>query len=258
MSKELLLIGTVHLDPEGLGKLSRLLSKERPVAVAVEVSPYGLFYRRKNGRRLRRQLMRRVKRLARELRVSWRVWGQIHAIQTQLREPFEYRTAQRYCRDHGAMLFCIDSSVWSKRWINDQWQDLLSSKNLELLLKQPPADLRDEVGRDYKMATLLLDPGDRSLISVFAQRWAEDPCWQRREAELAQELERLYLRVQKGRLAYAGGWQHLLGPHAGGTLYERLQHLQPRRALINHKISRQQEAGSGQGAAISTEHQAVH
>jgi pheromone shutdown protein TraB len=41
--KELILIGTVHRDPEGSAKLSSLLSKECPVAVAVEVSPYGLF-----------------------------------------------------------------------------------------------------------------------------------------------------------------------------------------------------------------------
>jgi hypothetical protein len=140
------------------------------------------------------------------------------------------------------MLFCIDSSHWSKRWIHDQWQHLLSSKNLKALLKQLPEDLRDEVGRDYKMATLLLGPGDRSLVSAFVRTWTEDPSWQQREAELAQELERLYLGVQKGRLAYAGGWQHLLGPHAGGTLYdphaggtlyERLEHLQPRRVLLD-------------------------
>ena len=66
-------------------------------------------------------------------------------------------------RDNGAMLFCVDSSHWSKRWIHDQWQHLLSSKNLKALLKQLPEDLRDEVGRDYKMATLLLDPGFNPL-----------------------------------------------------------------------------------------------
>lgn len=241
MCKELLLIGTVHRDPEGLTKLSRLLAEEHPVAVAVEVSPYGLFYRHKNGRRLHRQLMRRLKRLANELRVCWRRWGQIDAIQTQLRAPFEYRTAQNYCRDTGAMLFCIDSSDWSKRWIHDQWRHLLSRENLRELLKQLPEDLRDEVGRDYKMATLLLEPGDRSLISGFARRWADDTSWQQREAGLAQELERLYLKVQKGRLAYAGGWQHLLGPHAGGTLYERLEHLQPRRVLLNNGVAGSRE-----------------
>lgn len=231
--KELILIGTVHRDPGGAEKLRKILTKARPVAVAVEVSPYGLFYRYRNGRRLLRRLMRTVKRLAEDLQVSWRRWGQIHAIRTQIQLPFEYRTALSYCRDTGAELSCIDSSTWSKRWIHDQWQHLLSSKNLKALLKQLPEDLRDEVGRDYKMATLLLDPGHRSLISAFAKTWSADLHWQQRETDLARVLEGLYDKVDKGRLAYVGGWQHLLGPNAGGTLYERLEHLQPRRVLLD-------------------------
>ena len=232
--KEFVLIGTVHRDPEGFTKLSRLLAGERPVAVAVEVSPYGLYYRRKNGKHLHRQLMRRVNRLANELKVSWRRWGQIDAIRTQLRAPFEYRSAQKYCRDTGAILFCIDSSLWSKRWIQHQWQHLLSSENLESLLKQLPEDLKDEVVRGYRLADLLLRPKEHSLVSVFARTWSADPSWGYREAGLAQALMRLYLQVQKGRLAYVGGWQHLLGPNAGGTIFERLEHLRPRRVLLDN------------------------
>ena len=226
--KELLLIGTVHRDPDGLAKLSKLLAEERPVAVAVEVSPYGLYYRRKNGKHLHRQLMKRVNRLANKRKVSWRRWGQIDAIRTQLRAPFEYRSAQKYCRDTGSMLFCIDSSLWSKRWIH-----LLSSENLEALLTQLPEDFKDEVIRGYRLATLLFRPQKQSLVSVFARTWSTDPSWQYREKLLAQALKRLYLQVQKGRLAYVGGWQHLLGPNAGGTIFERLEHLQPRRVLLS-------------------------
>ena len=232
--KELVLIGTVHQDPDGLAKLSSLLALERPVAVAVEVSPYGLYYRRKNGKHLHRQLMKRVNRLAKELKVSWRRWGQIHAIRIQLRAPFEYRSAQKYCRDTGAMLFCIDSSIWSKRWIQHQWQHLLSSENLEALLKQLPGDLRDEVVRGYRLAALLLRPEEQSLVSVFSGTWSADPSWEYREKELARALRRLYLQVQEGRLAYVGGWQHLLGPNAGGTIFERLEKLRPRRVLMDN------------------------
>ena len=104
--KELILIGAVHRDPHGAVKLGKLLAKERPVALAVEVSPYGLFYRQRNSRHLRRLLVKRVKRLARKWKVSWRHWGQINAIEIQLALPFEYRMAQKYCRDTGAALTC--------------------------------------------------------------------------------------------------------------------------------------------------------
>ena len=235
LGKELLLIGAVHRDPHGAVKLRNLLADERPVALAVEVSPYGLFYRQRNSRRLRRRLIRRVKRLARNLRVSWRDWGQINAIHVQLAVPFEYRIAQKYCRDTGAALACIDSSLWSKGWIKEHWQQSLSSENLEVLLKCSPEILAEEVEREYKIAAHLLNNEEQFLASAFLRVWSADRLWQQREMELAQTLEETYARVQEGRIAYVGGWQHLLRPGSGGTLYDRVKHLQPRRILLSSR-----------------------
>jgi hypothetical protein len=233
LAKELLLIGAVHRDPQGAVKLGKLLTEERPVSLAVEISPYGLFYRRKNSRHLRRRLIRRAKRLADKLEVSWRDWGQVNALEIQLAVPFEYRIAQKYCRDTGAALACIDSSLWSKGWIDEHWQQLLSSENLEVLLKCPPATFAEEVEREYKMAAHLLNKEEQFLASAFVRVWSGDPLWQQREMELAQALEETYARVQEGRVAYVGGWQHLLRPSSGGTLYDRVKHLQPRRILLS-------------------------
>ena len=231
--KELLLIGTVHRDPDGAAKLRKLLADERPVALAVEVSPYGLFYRQKNCRPLLRCLMRRVRRLAHDLKVTWRDWGQIEAMRLQLQIPFEYRMAQRYCRDTGAAISCIDSSLWSKSWINDHWQQLLSSENLKGLLEHYPVNLAEEVERENKIAALLFNSPERSLAAAYTRPWSTDHSWQKREVGLAKMVEKTYARVRGGRVAYVGGWQHLLGPRAGGTLYERIEHLQPRRVLLD-------------------------
>jgi hypothetical protein len=231
--KELLLIGTVHRDPEGALKLRRILTKERPIAVAVEVSPYALLYRRRNGRRLRRRLIREVSRCAQTLGVSWRCWGQIRAIKAQLLEPYEYREALRYCRDTGAALSCLDFSKWSKRIIHNQWQELLSRDNLVALLEQTPKNIADEVQRSYRLALRLLSHQGQDLVRVFTESWITDPNWERREAELTSGLQRLYGRLQEGRLAYVGGWHHLLRPSGIGTLFERLEHLRPRRLLLH-------------------------
>ena len=239
LGKELLLIGAVHRDPHGAVKLRNLLADERPVALAVEVSPYGLFYRQRNSRYLRRRLIRKVKRLTGNFRVSWRDWGQINAIEIQLAVPFEYRMAQKYCRDTGAALACIDSSLWSKGWIHKHWQQMLSSENLEILLECSPVTLAEEVEREYKVAAHLLNKQEQSLASAFTRAWSADPLWQQREMELAQGLEETYAGVQEGRVAYVGGWQHLLRPSTGGTLYDRVKHLQPRRILLHD------EAGVG-------------
>lgn len=244
--KELLLIGTVHRDPDGAAKLGKLLAQERPIALAVEVSPYGLFYRRRNYRPLLARLMKRVRRLAHDTKVSWRDWGQIEAMRIQLQIPFEYRMAQRYCRDTGAGISCIDSSLWSKSWINEYWQQLLSSENLKGLLERSATNHAEEVGREYRIAALLLSKPERSLSAAFTRPWSTDHNWQKREMELAKMVEKTYARVQGGPLAYVGGWQHLLGPNAGGTLYERLEHLQPRRVLLDDgaRGSTQQAADS--------------
>jgi len=171
--------------------------------------------------------------LARKLDVSWRDWGQINAIEIQLAVPFEYRMAQNYCRDTGAAIACIDSSLWSKGWIDEQWQRLLSSENLKVLLKCSPETLTEEVEREYRVAAHLLKEQEQSQASAYTQAWSGDPLWQQREMELAQALEETYARVQEGRVAYVGGWQHLLRPSTGDTLYAQVEHLQPRRILLN-------------------------
>ena len=234
--KELILIGTVHRDPDGAARLRRLLAREGPAAVAVEVSPYGLYYRIRNGRRLRRRLMRKVRRAAEAMKVSWCEWGQIHAIRAQLAVPFEYRSGLTYCRERGAALSCLDSSHWSKTWIDTQWQQLLSPDNLISLLQQIPENLRQEVRKGYQLAASLLNAEEQFPVSAFVRSWSADPRWQQREAELTRGLQRLYRQLPRGRLTYVGGWQHLLGPNAGGTLYERLAHLKPRRILLNQRL----------------------
>jgi len=231
--KELVLIGTVHRDPAGFYKLRKILEHERPAAVAVEMSPYGLSYRRRNGHRLQCLLRRRLKRLANAHNVAWREWGQIDAIKAQLMIPFEYRVALKYCRDSDGKLECIDSSSWSKRHIHDQWEHLLSTENLKALIKQSPNNHAEEVKREYKIANLLLTQPQQSFVSAFTQAWSGDPEWQQRELELTQALEGMYASMYKGKLAYVGGWQHLVGRESGSTLYDRLIRLQPRRVLLS-------------------------
>lgn len=234
--KELILIGTVHRDPDGAARLRRLLTRVGPAAVAVEVSPYGLYYRRRNGRRLRRRLMRKVRRAAEAMKVSWWEWGQIHAIRAQIAVPFEYRSGLAYCHERGAAFSCLDSSHWSKTWIDTQWQQLLSRENLISLLQQIPENLRQEVRKSYQLAARLLNAKEQFPVSAFVRSWLADPRWQRREAELARGLQRLYGQLPRGRLAYVGGWQHLLGANAGGTVYERLAQLKPKRILLNKRL----------------------
>jgi hypothetical protein len=231
--KELVLVGTNHRDPDGTTKLVRLLTRESPSIVAVEVSPYGLYYRHRNGRSLERRFKGAVGHLSERLGVSWRRWGQLLAIHSQLKMPFEYRSALRYCRDTGGSLVCLDESSWSKRWIHEHWQQLLSRENVAVLLRQEPENLLQGVKGDYSLAERLVHCEKPELVSAFVREWLVDQDWEKREARLATKLVRLYGQLGEGRLVYVGGWQHLLSPTGVDTLYDRVRHLKPRRLLLH-------------------------
>jgi len=236
--KELVLVGTVHRDPDGFTKLAAVLARERPGAVAVEVSPYGLLFRCREGRRLRRQFERRLRRWGKAPGRAWQDWGQLCAINSQLALPFEYRAALRYCRDTGASLSVMDLSSWSKEAIQAQWPQMVSPENLRIISAEPPEALRLLVGRDYEMAARLLRGPSQSLIPALLGSWTKDPAWKQREVHLAARVTELFGEMQAGRLVYVGGWQHLVGSGGCGTLYERLEHLSPRRVLLADFVKR--------------------
>jgi hypothetical protein len=230
--KELLLIGTVHGDPDGMLRLLGLLKKEEPGLVAVEVSPYGLSYRQRRGRRLERVLRRRLRRVAKRHGLLWEQWGQFQAVVAQLSFPFEYRASLRFCRDSGAVLSCLDLSAMSRELIQTSWDELVSSRNIKALLHEPPEPPHASVKKAYAMASKLLRERQESYLSAFFREWQTDPGWKIREAALAEGIGKRYKTLKSGQLAYVGGWQHLLYPTDTGTLCDRLSHLHPRRILL--------------------------
>lgn len=231
-NKELVLIGTVHGDPDGMLRLLKLLRLERPSLVAVEVSPYGLSYRKRNGRRLRNRMIRRLRQVAVRRGLSYKGRGQVQAIFAQLSLPFEYRAALRFCRDSGAVLWCLDLSEVSRHLIKPFWQELLDFRNLETLLTLPSEDHRILVRKAYVLAARLLRAKDRAYLSSFVEDLETDIGSQGREACLAHRIEKRFAFMDRGKLAYVGGWQHLLYPTRAGTLSDRLMHLCPRRLLL--------------------------
>jgi hypothetical protein len=230
--RELILIGTVHGDPDGMPSLLRLLRHENPVQVAVEVSPYGLSFRQRNGRRLLRLLARRLRRIASASDSPMKRWGPVQAISAQIRFPFEYRASLRYCRDAGAILSCLDLSSLSKHLIRGGWEELIDRKNIGNLCQRNPENLQASTIRAYALAARLLKEKEEARFFVSIRGWQKNVVWQRREAFLAAGLERRLAMMERGRLAYIGGWQHLLSTTGSGTLFERVAHLQPRRLLL--------------------------
>jgi hypothetical protein len=151
---------------------------------------------------------------------------------SQIGAPFEYRISLRFCRESGGALFCLDASSLSRRLIGVEWEDLLSKENISFLAGEPTEDLRESVKRAYALASRLLSDQGEDQGSPFEKGLARDPEWQAREAALARRLVDRFSVMECGRMAYVGGWQHLLKTTRAGTLYDRIGHLGPRRMLL--------------------------
>jgi hypothetical protein len=156
----------------------------------------------------------------------------MQAISTQIGFPFEYRACLRYCRDKGASLSCLDLSSQSRQLIREGWEELISKRNLTILCQQDRENVKDETARAYALASRLMREKQEARLFASIRGWQTDVDWQRREAFLAAGLERRWAKMERGRLAYIGGWQHLLCATESGTLCERLSHLHPRRILL--------------------------
>ena len=86
----LILIGTVHGDPQGQARAGKLLLHLRPDLVTVEISPFSLSYRLKHGRRWQRQLAAALA----ELPAGAERHLAIQRLAAQVALPFEVRAAR--------------------------------------------------------------------------------------------------------------------------------------------------------------------
>ena len=85
----LILIGTVHGDPQGQARAGKLLHHLRPDLVTVEISPFSLGYRLKHGGRWQRQLAAALA----ELPAGAERHLAIQRLAAQVALPFEVRAA---------------------------------------------------------------------------------------------------------------------------------------------------------------------
>jgi hypothetical protein len=211
----LILIGTVHGDPRGYGRVWRLLERLRPEVVTVEISRFSVRYRGAWEGRWRRQLEEALSGLppgASGHPAIQRVAGQIAL-------PFEYRAARDYCRRYGAKCLPLDLGVVSRRHLPRYDRELLNPANLRALAAEPQDSLEDFVTREFRRARSALEralwrpplPGSRETL--------------RREFFVSRRLQRLV--VKGGKIVHLGGWEHLIPWRDGDGLRSWLEEQQP-------------------------------
>jgi len=235
-SGRLYLAGSVHRDPRGEERLTRMLQRLRPALVTVEMSPYAYEYRSLQARPQLLRLERILERLATELgRPAADLAGHpaIADIRDLLALPFEYRAARTYADACGAALELVDLSEISAPKLRQVESGLITYQNLKVLVRQP-TEVLDSGNEGYTSARQLLDEDAPLSLrrSFLAGRRGKEGIGPR-DATMANRIGALLHQWPERRLVHIGGWVHLVDDPEGETLFTRLREWRPRRILLD-------------------------
>ncbi|MEJ5349080.1 MAG: hypothetical protein WHS46_10395 [Desulfosoma sp.] len=227
------LVGTCHRDPQGFGRCRALLKKLNPDVILVEVSPFAVRLRRDHGRFFLKLFLKNLKKASAATHMPFASALRsplIKPIPRQCALPFEFRAARQRFRETGSSFFCVDAVDASRLFMAD-WPELLSSANLERLLKGG-LPLPPSASEQYARARWILAHGNRALRN---RRWNGDSFgwgWHQREQWMEKTVRATLERLRPHRLVYLGGWHHVV-PGDALNLYHRLHDLAPQTVLLD-------------------------
>ncbi len=224
-SSSLVLVGTVHRDPKGFERLLRLLEKEAPGLITVEISPYALDFRAKRSSHLRPILRENLKKIQREDGGTYRQFishGAIQGIFLLLTVPFEWRAAEFYARHLSIKARPIDLSIYSEEKLS-HISELLHPENLRTLLRSESLPVADQVVSQYKQA--------QALWNHPPSAWPNTKEMREREEHMAGEIRALMKEGEK--ILHVGGWEHLIALPQGRSLFDKLRDLDAHRILLS-------------------------
>jgi pheromone shutdown protein TraB len=186
----LILVGTVHLDPDGYDRLGNLLFELKPETVCVDVSQYALEFRRTVGREYR-SLLDNFRREDGSLPPA------LAAVDVQLQIPFEYRAADDYAERRGARVVPVGDSAQSQKLLGHLSRELMTTDNLVELASREEPPLKEQVEKEWERAHRYYRQGSSAAVSL-----------ERTDKRLANQL-----REYAGResVVHVGGWEHLKG-----------------------------------------------
>ncbi|RLA89240.1 MAG: hypothetical protein DRG58_05560 [Deltaproteobacteria bacterium] len=222
---ELILVGTVHGDPQGYQRVWKCLECWRPSLITVEISQFSLRYRQRHGPAWRRQFQRTIKQMPPGARQHLA----LRRIEAQLAWPFEAQATQDYVQQHDIGWRAIDTGRLSRNQLRRYLSELLTPKNLHNLLLTEDGDWGQYIGAEYHQARLALAHPQRFALQC-RYLWISEPML-RRDRIMARRLRALAQVASP--IVHLGGWTHLLTDVGPTTLAQHLVDLKPQRWLLD-------------------------
>ncbi|MBM4275325.1 MAG: hypothetical protein FJ134_12820 [Deltaproteobacteria bacterium] len=215
----LIMVGTVHSDPQGYDRAWKLLQFLRPDLVSVEISPFSWRYRQRRERDWLKQFSKGLAGLPESARGHLA----LQRLAAQVVFPFEARAARDWNRAYETPWRALDLGELSRRHLPRYGRELLTRENLESLLTTPDGSLKNWVAGEFCRARRTWEHGP-GWPAIF-----DHPAALYRERFLARRLRVL---AAKGRVVHLGGWEHLAPWRDGQGLINWLADLHPARILL--------------------------
>ena len=231
---EIVLVGTVHRDPKGYGKLVSILNEERPDSITLEMSPHAVRFRRGKGRILISRVFEIMKEIKKENpRFAFYDPADHPAIRhvvAILDFPYEYQAAAAVSQSMGIPFRCIDRSDFSREKLSRLEGELVTEGNLRKLLDLDAVEFHEGVRREYGLAAMALRaPGIFNSFSDRSEMIARDQ-------HAARKIRRIAEKSRCRKLLHIAGWEHLVMAGSGESLCELLSDLSPRRRLLEARM----------------------
>jgi len=229
---DVVLVGTVHRDPEGQDKLLSILHEEDPVYITLEMSPYAVRFRRRKRLVLRNRVCCILGDLVREgLALTSRDPLSHPAVRNVLSAvdfPYEYMAVSLFSRSNHVPFRCIDRSDFSKKKISRLERELISRENLQTLIGLNPHEIYRQIKQQYTLAFMALGRGQNAVYRPQNGRTMS-----KRDRFMAWKIREVLDSTPCHKLVHVGGWEHLIDYGSQETLFTLLSDLHPQRRLLD-------------------------
>jgi len=192
------MLGIIHRDRRNDELLEKWIESLRPQVITLELSPYGLAFRRSMGEAYRRK----IDDICLSLRLEGHAClpGDLDDFYSYVEVPREFEIASDYCTRTDACLYPVDMDLFSYMKLREL-DELISVENIGKSLSQKT---QNRGSMERVLAGLYFGS------SVTAFSYTDEMAL--RDRFMCRRISLLMKRFSDKRFLHIAGWQHLKDP----------------------------------------------
>ena len=192
------MLGVIYRDVEGPGLLKDWLERIRPDVITLELSHYGIRFRREFGE----EYKKRIGRILRKRKERGEPFNKeaLSSLLSYVSIPYEYEVASAYSVEHSAPFYLIDMDFFSYVKLRSI-EDLLSEKNIETVLSLTDAS---DSSQELTTARLFFEQGIK-IAQYDREMYIRD-------RYMSSKIQDFMKHSNDKRFLHVCGWQHLQDP----------------------------------------------